>query len=192
MPDILRYTGVSIMLDPALSATVAATGLYFRDNNKYEDLWIDNNEGTTCNLQQKSIALDLLQLWVPYLQLSDLATALADRGNGVPGRLLQLKKVILEGMSWKKMAEVEDRFRVCCIVAIFLVNVLPVIYNHLLLSQKRIKQGMPIIIAPTRLNTCDRLINCAAYNLFGNLLGSLHGSLNLVASKCKNFSSTAK
>ena len=35
-PYILRYMGVSVLLDPALSATVAATGLYFREGNKYE------------------------------------------------------------------------------------------------------------------------------------------------------------
>ena len=36
-----------------------------------------------------------------------------------------------------------------CIVAIFPVDVLPLIYNHSILSQKRIKQSIPIIIAPS-------------------------------------------
>ena len=41
---------------------------------------------------------DLLQLWVPYIQLSDIATALTDQKNGVTGRLDRLKKVIIAGM----------------------------------------------------------------------------------------------
>ena len=29
----IRYTGVSVLLDPALSATVAAVGFYFRESS---------------------------------------------------------------------------------------------------------------------------------------------------------------
>ena len=97
-PYILRYTGVSVLLDPALSATVAATGLYFREGNRYEDLWIEHSDSTGCNLRQKAIVRDLLQLWVPYIQLSDIATALTDQKNGVTGRLDRMKKVIIAGM----------------------------------------------------------------------------------------------
>ena len=78
-PYILRYTGVSVLLDPALSATVAATGLYFREGNRYEDLWIEHSDSTGCNLRRRAIVRDLLQLWVPYIQLSDIATALTDQ-----------------------------------------------------------------------------------------------------------------
>ena len=97
-PYILRYTGVSVLLDPALSATVAATGLYFREGNRYEDLWIEHSNSIGCNLRQRAIVRDLLQLWVPYIQLSDIATALTDQKNGVTGRLDRLKKVIIAGM----------------------------------------------------------------------------------------------
>ena len=97
-PYILRYIGVSVLLDPALSATVAATGLYFREGNRYEDLWIEHSDSIGCNLRQIAIVRDLLQLWVPYIQLSDIATALADQKNGVTGRLDRLKKVIIAGM----------------------------------------------------------------------------------------------
>jgi len=39
-----------------------------------------------------------LQLWVPYIQLSDIAAALADQKNGVTGRLDRMKQVIIAGM----------------------------------------------------------------------------------------------
>ena len=96
-PYILRYIGVSVLLDPALSATVAATGLYFREGNRY-DLWIEHSDSSGCNLRQKAIVLDLLQLWVPYVQLSDISAALTAHKNGVTGRLDRLKKVIIAGM----------------------------------------------------------------------------------------------
>jgi len=41
---------------------------------------------------------DLLQLWIPYIQLSDTAAALTADKNGVTGRLDRLKKVIIAGM----------------------------------------------------------------------------------------------
>ena len=94
-PYSLRYLGISVLLDPALSATVAATGLYFRyEGNKYEDLVTALNT----NLRQKAIVCDLLQLWIPYIQLSDIAASLTAHKNGVTGRLDSLKKVIITGM----------------------------------------------------------------------------------------------
>ena len=41
---------------------------------------------------------DLLQLWIPYIQLSDIAASLTVHKNGVAGRLDRLKKVIIAGM----------------------------------------------------------------------------------------------
>ena len=82
-PYILRYLGISVLLDPALSATVAATGLYFQEGNKYEDLWIEHSDSSGCNLRQKAIVRDLLQLWIPYIQLSDIAASLTAHKNGV-------------------------------------------------------------------------------------------------------------
>ena len=38
LPYVLRYLGIATLLDPALSATVAATGLYLREGNPVEDL----------------------------------------------------------------------------------------------------------------------------------------------------------
>ena len=78
---------------------VAATDLYFREGNRYEDLWIEHSDSICCNLRQKMIVRDLLQLWVPYIQLSEIAAALVDQRNGVAGRLDRLKQVILTGMA---------------------------------------------------------------------------------------------
>ena len=38
LPYILRYVGITTLLDPALSAAVAALGLYLREGNPLEDL----------------------------------------------------------------------------------------------------------------------------------------------------------
>ena len=97
-PYILRYLGVSVLLDPALSATVAATGLYFREGSRYEGLWVEHSDSSRCNLRQKAIVRDLLQLWIPYIQLPDIAASLTAHKNGVTGRLDRLKKVIIAGM----------------------------------------------------------------------------------------------
>ena len=40
---------------------------------------------------------DLLQLWIPYIQLSDIAASLTVHKNGGAGRLDRLKKVIIAG-----------------------------------------------------------------------------------------------
>ena len=75
---------------------------------------------------------------------------------------------------WKKVAEVEERFRVC-IVAIFPVDVLPLIYNLSLLSQKRIKQSIPIIIAPSGFWIPVIALSTVPLTFFlDNPLGSLH------------------
>ena len=66
--------------------------------NRYEDLWIEHSDSSGCNLRQKAIVRDLLQLWIPYIQLSDIAASLTAHKNGVAGRLDRLKKVIIAGM----------------------------------------------------------------------------------------------
>ena len=38
LPHVLRYFGIATLLDPAVSATIAATGLYLREGNPIEDL----------------------------------------------------------------------------------------------------------------------------------------------------------
>ena len=52
---VLRFLGVSVMLDPALSVTVSAVGLYFRSDNHYEDLWLNDHDQMSSNQRQKSV-----------------------------------------------------------------------------------------------------------------------------------------
>ena len=44
LPYILRYVGITTLLDPALSAVVAALGLYLREGNPIEDLHFLGND----------------------------------------------------------------------------------------------------------------------------------------------------
>ena len=89
------------MLDPALVATVAATatGLYFREGNTLEDLININLYPSGCNLRQRSVVRDLLDLWAPFLKLDVIYAALANKGGGLKGRLIRLKKAIFQGMT---------------------------------------------------------------------------------------------
>ena len=70
---------------------------------------LSTSDSSGCNLRQKAIVRDLLQLWVPYIQLSDIAAALTAHKNGVTGRLDRLKKVIIEkGNNCRHGAGCED------------------------------------------------------------------------------------
>ena len=60
LPYVLRLVGIAPVLDPALVATVAATGLYFREGNTLEDLINMNLLPDGCNLRQRSVVHDLL------------------------------------------------------------------------------------------------------------------------------------
>ena len=48
-PYILRYVGITTLLDPALSAAVASLGLYLREGNPLEDLHQLGNDGRCSN-----------------------------------------------------------------------------------------------------------------------------------------------
>lgn len=52
---MLRHVGVSVLLDRALGATVAAKGLYFRADNFLEDLLNDDLLVDSCNVRQRCI-----------------------------------------------------------------------------------------------------------------------------------------
>ena len=60
LPYVLRYLGIAPVLDPALVATVAATGLYFREGNTLEDSVNMDLLPEGCNLRQRSVVHDLL------------------------------------------------------------------------------------------------------------------------------------
>ena len=99
LPYVLRLVGIAPVLDPALVATVAATGLYFREGNTLEDLINMNLLPDGCNLRQRSVVHDLLQFWAPSVKLPEIHAALANRGGGLKGRLCRLKSTIYAGMA---------------------------------------------------------------------------------------------
>ena len=99
LPYVLRYLGIAPVLDPALVATVAATGLYFREGNTLEDLINMDLLPEGCNLRQRSVVHDLLQFWAPFVKLPDLYAPLANKGGGLKGRLTRLKTTIFQGMT---------------------------------------------------------------------------------------------
>ena len=98
LPYVLRYVGIATLLDPALSATVAATGLYLREGNPVEDLAGPSEGDGCCNGRQRSVVLGLLRMWHPFLCFEDLFTALSEGNRIVPKRLEALKKTIIRGM----------------------------------------------------------------------------------------------
>lgn len=88
--------------------------------------------------------------------------------SNIRGRRRKQDQIRGPGRRWQR------RFRVC-IVAIFLVDVLPLIYNHSILSQKRIKQSIPIIIGPSGYRILVISSSTVPLTLFlDNFLGSLH------------------
>ena len=99
LPYVLRLVGIAPVLDPALVATVAATGLYFREGSTLEDLINMNLLPDGCNLRQRSVVHDLLQFWAPFVKLPEIHAALANKGGGLKGRLCRLKSTIYAGMA---------------------------------------------------------------------------------------------
>ena len=98
LPHVLRYFGIATLLDPAVSATIAATGLYLREGNPVEDLGYQNGREECGNARQKSVVLALMDLWSPYVGLEELVGAVAATHGPIPKKLSALKKVILNRM----------------------------------------------------------------------------------------------
>ena len=98
LPHVLRYFGIVTLLDPAVSATIAATGLYLREGNPIEDLSYQSGREECGNARQKSVVLALMDLWSPYVGLEELVGAVAATHGPIPKKLSALKKVILTKM----------------------------------------------------------------------------------------------
>ena len=97
LPYILRYVGITTLLDPALSAAVAALGLYLREG-PLEDLHHTGNDGRCSNSRQRAVVQDLIKMWHPYVLFEEIFTALTTRA-GTPAPIISnLKKVIISGM----------------------------------------------------------------------------------------------
>ena len=98
LPYVLRYFGIATLLDPAVSATIAATGLYLREGNPIEDLGHQCGRDECGNAGQKSVVLALMDLWSPYIGFEELVGAIAAANGPIPKKLNALKKVILTRM----------------------------------------------------------------------------------------------
>ena len=61
LPYAFRYFGVATLLDPAVSATVAATGLYLREGNTIEELSGQSRRNSCC-IRQRAVVLELFNM----------------------------------------------------------------------------------------------------------------------------------
>ena len=98
LPYILRYVGITTLLDPALSAAVSALGLYLREGNPLEDLHHVGNEGRCSNSRQRAVVQDLINMWHPYVLFEDIFRALTTRANTPAQIIANLKQVVISGM----------------------------------------------------------------------------------------------
>ena len=98
LPYILRYVGITTLLDPALSAAVAALGLYLREGNPLEDLHQLGNDGRCSNGRQRAVVQDLINMWHPYVLFEEIFSALTTRASTPAQTIANLKKVIISGM----------------------------------------------------------------------------------------------
>ena len=93
LPYVLKYVGISTLIDPALAATVAALGLFVRQGGNSQDLWADGSHS-----RQTVATRVLLNMWADYLPLEQLKAAIY-RGNNDPRRTVgQVKLVISKSM----------------------------------------------------------------------------------------------
>ena len=98
LPYILWYVGITTLLDPALSAAVAALGLYLREGNPLEDLHQLGNDGRCSNSRQRAVVQDLINMWHSYVLFEEIFSALTTRA-GTPAQIIaNLKKVTISGM----------------------------------------------------------------------------------------------
>lgn len=97
-PYILRYVGITTLLDPALSALVAAVGLYLREGNPIEDLHLSAGEHRCSNARQRAVVQGLLQMWHPYVLSEDIHRALTTRAGTPAQTIAHLKQAIITGM----------------------------------------------------------------------------------------------
>ena len=109
LPYVLRYFGVATLLDPAVSATVAATGLYLREGNPIEELSGHPGRDSCCNIRQRAVVLELFNMWAPFLGIEELIRAISEGNGPVPKRLSSLKKVIISRMVLEAKSRVTQK-----------------------------------------------------------------------------------
>ena len=109
LPYVLRYFGIATLLDPAVSATIAATGLYLREGNPIEGLTCHPGREVCCNVRQISVVMELFGMWSPFLGMEDLIRALSEGNGPVPKRLNSLKRVIITRMVQEAKSRVTQK-----------------------------------------------------------------------------------
>ena len=109
LPYVLRYFGIATLLDPAVSATVAATGLYLREGNPIEELTCHPGRDSCCNVRQRAVVLELFSMWAPFLGMEELIRSISEGNGPVPKRLNSLKKVIITIMVLEAKSRVTQK-----------------------------------------------------------------------------------
>ena len=83
LPYILRYLKIAPMLDPGLSALVAALGLYLREGNPVEEL-TSEVQHANCNRRQLSIVKELIDMWAPFVNFAEIFEAVSRPAKSSP------------------------------------------------------------------------------------------------------------
>ena len=97
LPYVLRYLKIAPMLDPGLSALVAALGLFLREGNSVEELTSEVRYAN-CNRRQLSIVKKLIEMWAPFVNFAEIFEAVSRPAKSCHARLLAVKNVVITVM----------------------------------------------------------------------------------------------
>ena len=108
LPYILRYLKIAPMLDPGLSALVAALGLYLRECNPVKEL-ISEVQRANCNRRQLSIVKELIDMWAPFVNFAEIFDAVSCPAKSCHARLLAVKNVVVTAMVREAKAQLRTK-----------------------------------------------------------------------------------
>ena len=108
LPYILRYLKIAPMLDPGLSALVAALGLYLREGNPVEEL-TSEVQHANCNRRQLSIVKELIDMWAPFVNFAEIFEAVSRPAKSCHARLLSVKNVVITAMVREARAQLRTK-----------------------------------------------------------------------------------
>ena len=94
LPYVLRYLKIAPMLDPGLSALVAALGLYLREGNSVEEL-TSEVQHANCNRRQLSVVKELIEMWAPFVSIAEIFEAVSRPAKSCHAKLLAENVVIM-------------------------------------------------------------------------------------------------
>ena len=96
------------MLDPGLSALVAALGLYLREGNPVEEL-TSEVQHANCNRRQLSIVKELIDMWAPFVNFAEIFEAVSRPAKSCHARLLSVKNVVITAMVREAKAQLRTK-----------------------------------------------------------------------------------